>query len=312
MDFPNRNRCYELFAVFNDAPEYGSRLDLKSESIPDVCYLLSSFLLNLPEPLLHHSLFGPFFRWCVRPSCKEDEKREVVAKSEDAWANHRGEAKMRGLSSRTGQMKCAKEAEKEKEELEKKQIAIAVLILKLLPPCQFSLLVYLLGFFTELPICPDNGMTLEESAKKFAERIVGGNSKSQSRKSMLWLLTRWPRISDGLFSESRAAHEEMVKKSRHNGPVSPHQSPSMLEPQPGFYRSTTISSMQSYESSASDSLSSVCEPSHCGLYRSLSSGSIASYNPRDDPAPSSERQHPAFAQTPSLTCPETGESMSFG
>jgi sulfur relay (sulfurtransferase) DsrC/TusE family protein len=161
--------------------------------------------MALPEPLIDPAFFEPLFRWCVKPSCKrDDEKRDTEAKYEDEArmaAQRRGEQlKRRDFPSKISPIRWTKKEERKNEELEKPHIAIAVILFKLLPSAHFSLLVYLLGFFTELPICPDNGMTLEETTKKFAEKMMGG-SKVDSRKVMMWLLTRWPRILDGLFRE---------------------------------------------------------------------------------------------------------------
>jgi hypothetical protein len=318
---PNRRRCDELVDHFNYGPSFGEGFNLKGESTPDVCCLLSTFLMALPEPLIDPAFFEPLFRWCVRPSCRrDDEKRDIEAKHEDdarIAAQRRGEQlKRRDLPSKTSPIQWTKKEERKNEELERPQIAVAVILLKFLPSAHFALLVYLLGFFTELPICPDNGMTLEESTKKFAERMMGG-PKANSRKVMMWLLTRWPRILDGLFSESRAAYEEEVRKSKLSppagaSPYSPLNPTSRTEPRAdrsALYRSTTTSSIQSYESSGTDAPSLTGDKSTCGLYRSMTSGSIVPYEPRfsaideDMSSPRhEEKHHPALAQIPVIQC----------
>jgi len=110
-------------------------------------------------------------------------------------------------------------------------------------------------------------MTLEESTEKFAEKLMGG-PKVNSRKVMMWLLTRWPRISDGLFSESRAAYEE---------------------------------------DNATDIPSPVCDKSVHGLYRSMTSSSIvpheSQYSPFEvDMTPRNDKHYPPFAQSPVVRC----------
>jgi hypothetical protein len=318
---PNRRRCDELVDFFNYGPCFGEGFDLNGESTPDVCCLLSTFLMALPEPLIDPALFEPLFRWCVKPSCKRDEeKRDIEAKHEDdarITAQRRGEqVKRSDFPSKTSPVRWTKKEERKNEELEKPQIAVAVILFKLMPSAHFALLVYLLGFFTELPICPENGMTLEESTKKFAEKLMGG-PKANSRKVMMWLLTKWPRISDGLFSEGRLAYEELKKtKLCVSAPALPQEAPnphSRTDPRGdrnALYRSTTISSVQSYESNITDGLSiSIHDRSTCGLNRSMTSGSIVPYD-RRFPAPSEnlmsrneEKHHPAFAQTPVIQCP---------
>jgi sulfur relay (sulfurtransferase) DsrC/TusE family protein len=270
--------------------------------------------MALPEPLIDPALLEPLFRWCVKPSCKrDDEKRDTEAKYEDEArmaAQRRGEQlKRRDFPSKISPIRWTKKEERKNEELEKPHIAIAVILFKLLPSAHFSLLVYLLGFFTELPICPDNGMTLEETTKKFAEKMMGG-SKVNSRKVMMWLLTRWPRILDGLFSESRAAYEE-VKKNK----LSLLAAPSSRTPETpdrndrsALYRLTTINSVQSYESCVADTISVVRDKSTCGLYRTMTSDSIVPYDARfslpvEDSTPrNEEKHHPSFAQTPVIQC----------
>jgi len=323
---PNRRRCDELIDYFNYGPSFGEGFNLKGESTPDVCCLLSTFLMALPEPLIDPALFEPFFRWCVKPSCKRDEeKRDIEAQCEDEArmaAQRRGEQlKRRELLPKTSPIRWTKKEERLNEELENPQISIAVILLKLLPSAHLSLLVYLLGFFTELPICPDNGMTLEESTKKFAEKMMGG-PKVNSRKVMMWLLTRWPRILDGLFSESRAVYEEEVKKSKLTSATTASSYPAeTLNPssradlradRSALYRSMTISSVQSYESIATDTSSLVRDQPMHGLYRSMSSSSIVPYEPRfsaldEDTTPRNEKHHPAFAQTPVIQC--NGKSL---
>jgi hypothetical protein len=277
--------------------------------------------MALPEPLIDPALFEPFFHWCVKPSCKrDDERREIEANYEDQSriaASRRGEQlKRRDYPSKTSPVKWTKKEENRIEELEKPQIAIAVILFKLLPSAHFSLLVYLLGFFTELPICPDNGMTLEESAKKFAERMIGG-PKVNSRKVMMWLLTRWPRISDGLFSESKAGYDEEIKKSKLSLPAAASiHPPETLERRDRntLYRSSTISSIRSSESGVAEALSLVRDKSACGLYRSMTSGSVVPHDTRfsvlaNDLTPrNEEKHHPAFAQTPVIQ--RSGEAPS--
>jgi RhoGAP domain len=307
---PNRRRCDELIDCFNYGPSFGEGFNLTGESTPDVCCLLSTFLMTLPEPLMDPALFEPFFRWCVRPSCKRDEeKRELEAQHENEArlaALRRGElVKRKELLPKASPIRWTKKEERLNEELEKPQIAIAIILFKLHPSANFALLVYLLGFFTELPICPDNGMTLEETTNKFAEKMMGG-PKVNSRKVMMWLLTRWPRISDGLFSESRAAYEEEVKKSKLHSPAAASSYLPETD-RSARYRPTTISSAQSYESSATDTPSLVCDKPMRGLYRSMTSGSIVPQDTRFSPfdenmTPQKEKHHPAFAQTPGIQC----------
>jgi len=107
--------------------------------------------MALPEPLIDPALFEPFFRWCVKPSCKRDEeKREIEAQQENEAriaALRRGEqVKRRDLTLKASPIRWTKKEGRLNEESEKPQIAIAVILFKLLPSAHFALLVYLLGF----------------------------------------------------------------------------------------------------------------------------------------------------------------------
>ena len=107
---PNRRRCDELVDDFNYGPFFGEGFDLQGESTPDVCYLLSTFLMALSEPLIDPALFEPFFRWFVKPSCKRDDERcNIEANYEDQsriTALRRGEQlKPRDYPSKTSPVK---------------------------------------------------------------------------------------------------------------------------------------------------------------------------------------------------------------
>lgn len=322
LDCPNRRHCDELLDDFNYGPAFGEKINLNQESTENVCFLLSTFLSALPEPLIDPSLFEPFFIWCVQPSCKRDDaKRKIQARIEEEArivAHRRGEyVKPSDVPSRTGPVKWTKEEERENKELEKPQIAVAVVLFRALPAAHFALLVYLLRFFTQLPICPENGMSLEECAGKFSKKMMG-NTSAQSHKVMLWMLTRWSQISDGLFSVSRAAYEEMKKESKRNAaiaaatvaPQSPADAQDLSSRKESrgshtLLRSTTIDSGQSYDSGHANTPAFIRNESRKALYRSTTIGSTFSYDPRRSSAVSAgantrieEKRCPAFPQTP--------------
>lgn len=96
--------------------------------------------------------------------------------------------------------------------IESPQIAIARHLLQLLPSANLSLLVYLLAFFTQVPLAPANGIQFEDVARIFSGALLGtGGSRGGARtgagqgtgslsgRMLVWLLTRWGRISEGLF-----------------------------------------------------------------------------------------------------------------
>jgi hypothetical protein len=203
-----------LIDYFNFGPSYGEKINLNEESTQDVCFLLSTFISALPEPLIDASLFEPLFVWCVQPSCKRDDaKRKIEAKIEEEAriATHlRGElVTLTDIPQRTGAIYWTNEEGKSNEESEKPQVAIAVVLFKALPADNFALLVYLLRFFTQLPIFPENGMSLEECANKFSEKMMG-NTRIKSSRDLTANPTRqkiWPRSTFHLSEGSRVIGE---------------------------------------------------------------------------------------------------------
>ena len=99
------------------------------------------------------------------------------------------------------------------------RILIAQLVLHLLPSPHFSLLIYILAFFSQVAMVhEENGVGMEDLARMFGGRIFGGGQQSRRRKlsseiamedphqprmegeiMMSWFLKRWSFISEGLF-----------------------------------------------------------------------------------------------------------------
>ncbi|KAI0797965.1 hypothetical protein C8Q75DRAFT_740188 [Abortiporus biennis] len=90
---------------------------------------------------------------------------------------------------------------------ETSQIAVARLVLMSLSPTQFSIVVYLFSFFSEVASHPENEVTFNNLCKMFSFKLLGGPSKEASRTTMLWMLTRWGRIEDG-FKSNEAKKQE--------------------------------------------------------------------------------------------------------
>jgi hypothetical protein len=77
-------------------------------------------------------------------------------------------------------------------------VAVARDLLRLLPTHSFSLIVYLCAFFTQVPLCPENGITFEDIGRIFGPPVFGGPVPA-ARRMMVWFLKRWNRVSDGLL-----------------------------------------------------------------------------------------------------------------
>ena len=101
---------------------------------------------------------------------------------------------------------------------ESTRILVAQLVLHLLPSPHFSLLVYILAFFSQVALVhEENGVGMEDLARMFGGRIFGGGQSRRRKISaeiavadpheprmegevmMCWFLRRWGPISEGLF-----------------------------------------------------------------------------------------------------------------
>ncbi|OCH85917.1 hypothetical protein OBBRIDRAFT_838570 [Obba rivulosa] len=236
---PTRGRL----AALMDAFDARQRPLLRHEAMPDICAVLMMYFDRLPEPLLSRALFNALWNWCVKPTnMREDERRAAALAREEAAFDRHAHAhalpnpltakhrwRKRAVSEPAPPPEPAKEMpQQEREEdvvkLERGQIAAAQLVLRLLQPEAFSLLLYLCAFFTQIPLCPDNGLAFEDIARLFAGNLLGGPSKSAATTMMVWLLSRWDRIADGLIGRQRGRVEmEAQKKQRQDG-----ESPEMV------------------------------------------------------------------------------------
>ncbi|BGP44501.1 Type II inositol 1,4,5-trisphosphate 5-phosphatase [Rhodotorula kratochvilovae] len=108
----------------------------------------------------------------------------------------------------------------------KARIACAQIILRLLPTANFSLLVYMVAFLSQMPLFPENRLTLEQVSGLFGSSIMSPRPKSQSKKpakgemvitgptetvesvgeavkkgqdALTWLLGHWSSVADGLL-----------------------------------------------------------------------------------------------------------------
>ena len=194
---PSRDRHLQLIDLFDKSPDFGANFNMRGQAMPDVCALLSTFISSLPTPLLDPHIYSAFWHWSVKPSVKREDARRDRHEEEEEERRARGEPPhpdpwMRHTDLYLDDSDTA---------LETDQIAIAQILLRFLPSANLSLLVYLCGFFTQLPLCPENGLQLEDVARIFGHRLLGGSVKVVSQRMMMWLLTRWHRISETLFGD---------------------------------------------------------------------------------------------------------------
>lgn len=171
---------------------------MRGQAMPDICALLSTFISSLPTPLLDLPIYTALWHWSVKPSAKRADARRDRQEEEDEDRRARGEPSQRSTWATHTDLYL----DETDIPLETDQLSIAQILLRFLPSPNLSLLVYLCAFFTQLPLCPENGLQLEDVARIFGHRLLGGSVKLMSQRMMMWLLTRWHRISEGLFGDT--------------------------------------------------------------------------------------------------------------
>jgi hypothetical protein len=188
-------------------------VSLSTSSTPDICAVLSTFLMQLPEPILDKTIFFAFWAWCVKPSVKRENEERDGNERKDEEYQRRLKEKYQRMSPRSTYARARRNSlrrlqlideKNERLEAEERQIALTALLFRLLPPANYSLLVYLLAFFTQVPLCPENGMQFADIGNMFGHKMLGGPSLTVATKMTTWLLTRWPRISEALAAQEEA------------------------------------------------------------------------------------------------------------
>ncbi|EDR07636.1 uncharacterized protein LACBIDRAFT_327503 [Laccaria bicolor S238N-H82] len=204
---PNRARLLQLISIFdsqrqpagegtrhripsgelpNPPSGFGADTSLHLESTPDICALLSTYLASLPEPILLPTLFRAVWDWCG-----------VAEENNDLDGPHRFSSRL--IATQT-------------HETDSTRIKTAQLLLHLLPSPNFSLLVYLLSFFSQVVLVrEENGLGVEDVGRMFGGRIFGGGTtrkhhgsggerRREGETMMCWFMNRWGTISEGLFN----------------------------------------------------------------------------------------------------------------
>lgn len=201
---PSRDRHIQLIDIYDSSADYGAKFSMHGQTMPDICAVLSTFISALPHPLLDPKLYGGFWHWCVKPSVKREEVRRSQQDAEEEEKRARGELPlMLPISAKQHQRQAQDDLHLGHDgDIERHQIMVAQIILRFLPTGQLSLLIYLCGFFTQLPLCPENGIQFEDIARIFGHKIFGATAKVSSQKMMVWLLSRWHSISEGLLTDA--------------------------------------------------------------------------------------------------------------
>ncbi|KZT02925.1 uncharacterized protein LAESUDRAFT_729686 [Laetiporus sulphureus 93-53] len=217
---PNRANLVELVRAFDTNANVSRSPLLRHAPMADICAVLTSYINSLPEPLFDRTMHDALWTWCVQAEMSEDEKKKDALDAQDAQDAKSESARACPNTppslSQSANTKTPQEQEREDADKERRRIAVTRHILQLFPPESLSLLAYFFAFFTQIPLCPDNGLSYEDIARIFAHRLLGGPSKNAARSLMMWLLNRWNAISEnplgGDENDSDALQSNLVRR----------------------------------------------------------------------------------------------------
>jgi len=230
---PNRLRLLELISIFDSEEQlpgsvirsrrpsstslhssvegFGAATSLHLELTSDICALLTSYLSALPEPILSPYLFETIWKLCGIQQQPQSDTPELRQYQEGALH-----------PTRLCSIPLTRSYTPPSEAT---YILAAQHLLHLLPSPNFSLLIYLLAFFSQVALVrEENGVGVEDLSRMFGARLFGhGHDVTSSSKSelpsvkgrekgrdgrgetmMVWFLRRWGPISETLFDISDA------------------------------------------------------------------------------------------------------------
>lgn len=244
---PNHTRHSQLIELFDTGPSYGRSVSLSTENTADICALLLTYIDRLPHAIWHETLFDAMLKLCVLPTVRYEKAVAEIAEDNELYGRTSGATNKAGARRPTslivpntpplGLGEVGRTRSSSLNDIaslgdtlsgalsfvglsqintvrEKPQLVAARLLFRLLSQARLTLLVYLCGFFTQLPLSPHNQLTIEDIARLFAvplflgkpgDKTVSGNNenwnarKDQARAMMVWILKRWSYFSEGLF-----------------------------------------------------------------------------------------------------------------
>ncbi|KAG2037969.1 hypothetical protein BDR03DRAFT_956006 [Suillus americanus] len=252
---PSIDRHIQLIDIYSSSADYGAKFSMHGQTMPDICAVLSTFISALPHPLLDPKLYGGFWHWCVKPSVKREEVRRSQQDAEEEEKRARGELPLLPpIPARQDQRQAQDDLHLGHDgDIERHQIMVAQIILRFLPIGQLSLLIYLCGFFTHLPLCPENGIQFEDIARIFGHKIFGSTARVSSQKMMVWLLSRWHSISEDLLTDACGMSRPSTPVPNQEGlPNNEDKGGSPLVKTPSSRRSRSSDSDRSSYSSSHD------------------------------------------------------------
>lgn len=232
---------------------FGAQTSLHLETTENICALLRTFLQYLPEPILSPYLLDAIWNLC-------DIGKEVSRVSFDAFSPQGPMTMNRaGSSISPEEMRC---------------IHTAQILIHLLPTPNFSLLIYLLSFFSQVVmVSEENGLAIQDVGSMFGSIMFGGHTEGRkdmkvSRGDIMlqWFLQRWKRIYSGLLPYDDDGPSMSKSKVTGNPPSvaqAPDGSANIGQPMSGYFDESTSLREESEVNSAANDDTSLASTSTC-------------------------------------------------
>lgn len=202
----NPQHRLDLQSIYDNGPKYGLDHSLEGERGEDICALLLKFLSDLPEPILGPKEISKGLTLLIWDLC--------VMRSPDKGVRQRPQDESDPLQSyfpAQGHLETP--------------IRLVQHLLLLLPSPNFSMLVYILAFLSQISCGSTHGRdTITETANIFGHYIFGDpirvkGCEDTPTRMLEWFLRMWGKIVNGLFS--RQPDGEAALRS----PITPSQKP---------------------------------------------------------------------------------------
>lgn len=164
---------------------FGTNTSLHLESTPDICALLTTYFSSLSEPILPPFLFKAIWDWCGLDDGDDDTEYENnIEESGQGTSGNLNPSSSSSFSRQPGLPSPIPLSKTYTSPAESTRILIAQLLLHLMPSPNFSLLIYLLAFFSQVALVrEENGVGVEDLSRMFGGRIFGGGSIPSSGSS---------------------------------------------------------------------------------------------------------------------------------
>lgn len=173
------------------------------ETTENICALLRTYLQYLPEPILSPCLFDVIWNCC-------GVRQEAFRSNSNRTTSH--------VKAPLSHLNCRNPSE------DFVHFHAAQIILHLLPMPNFSLIVYLISFFSQVVMVhEENGLAIDDVASMFGVIVFGGaterivswtDTKPRARGEIMmkWFLRHWCQIYRGLLpydEEGRPANSDI-------------------------------------------------------------------------------------------------------